>query len=566
MSSITQEKEEENVSNPNHSSSLLEIIDPKKDTNDEAYNTTLEDLFSSDMLPWDKISETLPTSVTCKLRTICGVINWFIYLVMIVVNPLTIVVRIAVSLSLWKKAYTETQCRKYFSFDAKYFTHHVIFKNTTNNETSGIECDNSPMNFLGHLTLFYFVPMCIYLAWFYLNDHRYGVMKLIAEKTGLRCRKMNWMYQTAIIIALIPFNFFLSIIAYLGAILMVNIPVIEWLVLSPKFHVCPKTNDGKKLPRKVLNKYFSDKQLIVVYLLYSVTATYVEMTLIMFSFVRIYVIVFSIFFANREMFREVFEMLCQVVFFLLSFVTPLDVILDIYQTIKYKRLTFDCIKDKNGRLFSVSSNYFVVSVLSLIFPVLLSYLLIIKKRRKNKVVYFITPQKDDTKTKFKRLLSALLKTFIEYLMDIALSILFCYFLVACVLLKHGIQTFRKGRDDERCVDIDPFHLIAYATGSKHTGLLDLYGLENFKTKSLPLLGGIEQIGEATIQTLSTFIFIMNHHNDMPELTSFLGVYFETSALSFAISFVSLCIGLFRFFNMTCKSLKNIQDRCFQYLI
>ena len=422
------------------------------------------------------------------------------------------------------------------------------------------------MNFLGHLTLFYFVPMCIYLAWFYLNDHRYGVMKLIAEKTGLRCRKMNWMYQTAIIIALIPFNFFLSIIAYLGAILMVNIPVIEWLVLSPKFHVCPVTKDGKKLPRKVLTKYFSDKQLIVVYLLYSVTATYVEMTLIMFSFVRIYVIVFSIFFANREMFREVFEMLCQVVFFLLSFVTPLDVILDIYQTIKYKRLTFDCIKDKNGRLFSVSSNYFVVSVLSLIFPVLLSYLLIIKKRRKNKVVYFITPQKDDTKTKFKRLLSALLKTFIEYLMDIALSILFCYFLVACVLLKHGIQTFRKGRDDERCVDIDPFHLIAYATGSKHTGLLDLYGLENFKTKSLPLLGGIEQIGEATIQTLSTFIFIMNHHNDMPELTSFLGVYFETSALSFAISFVSLCIGLFRFFNMTCKSLKNIQDRCFQYLI
>ena len=81
MSSITIGKEEENVSNPNHSSLLLEIIDPKKDTNDEAYNTTLEDLFNSDMLPWDKISETLPTSVTCKLRTICGVINWFIYLV-----------------------------------------------------------------------------------------------------------------------------------------------------------------------------------------------------------------------------------------------------------------------------------------------------------------------------------------------------------------------------------------------------------------------------------------------------------------------------------------------------
>ena len=434
MSSITMGKEEENVSDPNHSSSLLETIDPKKDTYDEGYNTTLEDLLNSDMLPWDKISEMLPTSVTCKLRTICGVINWFIYLVMVVVNPLTIVVRIAVSLSLWKKSYTGTNCKNYFSFDTKHFTHHVVSKNTTNNDISGNECDNSPMNFLGHLTLFYLVPMCIYLAWFYLNDHRYGVLKLVAEKTTLRCRKMNWMYQTAIIVLLIPINFFLAIIAYLGVILMVNIPVIEWLVLSLKLYVCPIAHNGKKLPRKVLNKYFSDKQLIVVYLLYSVTATYVEMTLIMFSFVQImtlksdhvnFGIIFQIIvfgpnlcyrvfhiFANREMFREVFEMLCQVVIFLLSFLTPLDVILDIYQTIKYKRLTFDSIKDKNGRTYCVSSNYFIVSVISLIFPILLSYLLIIKKRRKNKVVYFINPEKDDTKIKFKRLWSALWKIFI----------------------------------------------------------------------------------------------------------------------------------------------------------
>ena len=77
--------------------------------------------------------------------------------------------------------------------------------------------------------------ICVELQ--FLRDGPMMILKLIAEETALRCRKMNWMYQTAIIIALIPFNFFLSIIAYLGAILMVNIPVIEWLVISPKFHV-----------------------------------------------------------------------------------------------------------------------------------------------------------------------------------------------------------------------------------------------------------------------------------------------------------------------------------------
>ena len=103
----------------NVSSSLLDINNATEDKSNEFQNATLDDLFNSDMLPWDKISELLSPSITSKLKSICSVINWIIYLMMVILNPLTVIVRIIVSASLWKKAYTETNCNKYFVFDTK---------------------------------------------------------------------------------------------------------------------------------------------------------------------------------------------------------------------------------------------------------------------------------------------------------------------------------------------------------------------------------------------------------------------------------------------------------------
>ena len=124
------------------------------------------------------------------------------------------------------------------------------------------------------------------------------------------------------------------------------------------------------------------------------------------------------------------------------------------------------------------------------------------------------------------------------------------------MIKNGLDTFRKGIDTERIIEIDPFTIIQYLSHSKCHGILDVYGFSDLKSKDLPLLGGIEQIGEASIQTILTLIFILNHHNDYPELTHFLGLHFETSALSFGLSAFSLLFGFYRFTSNICNRFKT----------
>ena len=80
------------------------------------------------------------------------------------------------------------------------------------------------------------------------------------------------------------------------------------------------------------------------------------------------------------------------------------------------------------------------------------------------------------------------------------------------------------------------------------------GLKDFKSKSLPLLGGIEQIGEASIQTIVTLVFIINNFDRIPELNTFLGLPFPTSIISLLFSVVSLSVGLYR-------SCKIITTKC-----
>ena len=127
------------------------------------------------------------------------------------------------------------------------------------------------------------------------------------------------------------------------------------------------------------------------------------------------------------------------------------------------------------------------------------------------------------------------------------------------MIKNGLDTFRKGINAERNIEIDPFHIIQYLTNSRCKGILDLYGFSDLKSKDLPLLGGIEQIGEASIQTILTLIFILNHHNDYPELTHFLGLHFETSALSFGLSAFSLLFGFYRFTSNICNRFKTKKE-------
>ena len=112
--------------------------------------------------------------------------------------------------------------------------------------------------------------------------------------------------------------------------------------------------------------------------------------------------------------------------------------------------------------------------------------------------------------------------------------------IPLILTRHGIHTIAKGQDEDRPIDWDPFDMISKYTNSK--GILELYGFKDVRSKCLPLLAGIEQLGEASIQTVVSLVFITNNYSFIAKEDAFLGVPCPVSLLSLVFSIVSLLGG------------------------
>ena len=70
MASSKIEQKQEEGGSDNHYPGLSEYNNTMEATNTDSHYSTLEDLFDSDMLPWNAVSDILPTSVISKLRII----------------------------------------------------------------------------------------------------------------------------------------------------------------------------------------------------------------------------------------------------------------------------------------------------------------------------------------------------------------------------------------------------------------------------------------------------------------------------------------------------------------
>ena len=121
-----------------------------------------------------------------------------------------------------------------------------------------------------------------------------------------------------------------------------------------------------------------------------------------------------------------------------------------------------------------------------------------------------------------------------------LSVIFCYLIIPMIITRHGVVTITKGVDEDRPIDWDPFNFIS--TNTRKDGLLDFYGFKNVKSKLVPLLSGIEQLGEASIQTIVSLIFITQNYEFISREDTFLGVPCPVSIISCVFSIVSLLIG------------------------
>ena len=126
---------------------------------------------------------------------------------------------------------------------------------------------------------------------------------------------------------------------------------------------------------------------------------------------------------------------------------------------------------------------------------------------------------------------------------LALSGIFCYLIIPIIITRHGIHTITKGVDEERPIDWDPFEIVS--NYSRKEGLLDLYGFKNVRSKLIPLLSGIEQLGEASIQATVSLIFITHNYEYISKQDTFLGVPCPISIISCVFSIVSLLIGFYQ---------------------
>jgi hypothetical protein len=234
-----------------------------------------------------------------------------------------------------------------------------------------------------------------------------------------------------------------------------------------------------------------------------------------------------------------------------SFWQYADIALDTVQTIKYWQ---------NYLMGRISQFYWIFSVISLFVPTILSFGLIIYHWNGFRVIRYFTGN--------RKLNSNLLTTFrinkitslmillltLEFIIGIPiylmLSAMLYYIAVPNILIQHGLETIRKSQDDERVLEFDPFRVIS--RNSRYKGVLHLVGLTQFKSKNVPLIKGMEQIGEASIQTIVSLVFLINNYESINKTDAFLGIPFPVSIISCVFSIVSLLFGISPFFKMVCK--------------
>ena len=127
------------------------------------------------------------------------------------------------------------------------------------------------------------------------------------------------------------------------------------------------------------------------------------------------------------------------------------------------------------------------------------------------------------------------------------------------MIENGWDTIRKGDDEERPIDLDPFKLIT--KNSRYKGILDLLGFGFVKSRHIPVLSGVEQLGEAFTQTILAAIFIFQNQNKcwFQSFDTLLGVPFPTSILSLVFSIVSVVIAIKRLVAIAYDKIKKIYN-------
>ena len=524
-------------------------------TKDHLEQVSVKDLFAGDAFPWKNLSKICQIRTSNKIADLAHGVKKLIYFLYSISFIFSVIGHSIKIHRTYKEAYTQTNCSQYYIYNFESSTHERIFVRTNLGNGTDSKCDNSPIYFFG-VVFAELLRVSICMGWFYAIDSRYGVLKLCSEEVIIYARDMKIFVQLPIILMALPMNVIIAtIFTYIALPIIVMLAIFNWII------ECSCVNG-------VMERYLDKSEIVFLYLVLTIQDvtsfcsgcvltivgatqfhleydTYVNIVCVLHCGILIYRVLHI---ARNRIYFEIFvAMIFRILPFLLAIWEHADVILDIVQANKYKRLSATGSIMEDGTTYSISHNYFLLSVTSFIFPVVLTFALILYNYKGFKVLELTLG--DDAR--YSKFIVTCFFVVAEITVGIPtylfLSAIFCYIVIPAILTRHGIHTIAKGQDEDRPIDWDPFQIISKLTGLK--GILDLYGFKDVRSNCLPLISGIEQLGEASIQTILSLIFISNNYEFISKEDAFLGVPCPVSLLSLIFSIVSLLIGFCQMSNI-----------------
>ena len=327
-----------------------DVVEQSSLARPEIETTHIGDLFSTDILPWYKISKYFPSFVNIGARMVANGLQKCFY----VLYATGLLFAVLLNLPLLKKAYAhsywKSNCSEYYAFDFENFTHYTISSETKNGSNNTVLCDNSPMYFLVEVfSQMQRILICV--GWLYSVDRRYGVLKLRYENFTLRCREMTLFVQVPLILIMFPVNLLVATaFTYTVIPFVVIFAIFNWVCRCTCIDRC-------------MGRFLKDSEIFFLYILLTlqsfidniiwcieliVRATQIRLEDSMFLNISYYEFILLTMFIirmlhmirNGKHFHIFFTVLKRILPLFLSLWTYGDVILDIVQTNKYNNLIF----------------------------------------------------------------------------------------------------------------------------------------------------------------------------------------------------------------------------------
>ena len=500
----------------------------------------IEEILSNDVLPWHKMSNYFPTCVSSTARQFGETIQKLIHMCYAVTIIIAAFFNYYRAQRTYSQSYSKSDCSQYYVFSFTNFTHSIVYNHNITNAYPTGSCDNTPFYFLGIIAT-EMIRVFVCICWLYSIDSRYGILKWKNQVFAFQMRQKSFCQQMVMILVMILVNLLTAIVlTYIILPTVIVLSILQWVFSIKWIQTCLHSAfKSSEITFFYIFLTIQDVCLVFVSCAINLVSaprirheddTFFAMTLncIIHCHLLIYRILHIIIARNR---CGVFvSILTRTIPLLVSMWTCADMLLDVNQTIKYQKLAFGEKLDTIG--FHISPLYLIASLLSFFAPVMICNVIVMYKR--------LQPYFDGREINWVLFGIQFLFTIPIYFL---LSIILCYIVIPMILFYHGWKTMANGYDDERMVDWDPCNLVSTLSNGKSIGLLDLYGIKNITSRLVPLLAGIEQLGEASVQTILSIVFLYNNYVDIMKIDNFLGILCPISVISVIFSIISFCIGI-----------------------